>query len=199
MPGLPRPTHSPPSSLSASSLSASSPSAQLASSSISSAISAATALLMLLARFAAAARAAAPPTPRKARFETHQAQVGHVAPRADVQRGQNPLGRREQGPNQSPFLSRGPDAAHVAVCVGVCVRLDVVMLRSPRGSGSGLGTRKQILALPLLMPAILSASALSSSGVIGLVTTPFQLLRTWPAVYCGACGQGVCSWHALEM
>jgi hypothetical protein len=63
-----------------------------------------------------------PPTPRKARFETHRGKVGHVAPRADVQRGGQPLRCREQGPNQSAFLSRGPDAAHVAVCVCVCVR-----------------------------------------------------------------------------
>ncbi len=135
----------PPSSLSASSLST-----QLASSSISSAISSATCAATALARRAAAerlppsrlassgrscrapaapaARLASPrrvaplppPTPRKARFQTHQGQVGHVAPRADVQRGENPLRRREQRPNQSPFLSRGPGAAHVAVCVWVC-------------------------------------------------------------------------------
>ncbi len=60
-----------------------------------------------------------PPTPRKARFETHRGKGGRVAPRADVQRGVQPLRCREQGPNQSAFLSRGPDAAHVAVCVCV--------------------------------------------------------------------------------
>jgi hypothetical protein len=61
-----------------------------------------------------------PPTPRKARFQTHRAQVGRAAPRADDQHIPL-LCRREQGHNQSPFLSRGPDAAHVAVCVCVYV------------------------------------------------------------------------------
>jgi hypothetical protein len=50
-----------------------------------------------------------PPTPRKARFETHQAQVGHVAPRSDDQLHAEPSRTLVQGQNQSPFLSRGPD------------------------------------------------------------------------------------------
>jgi hypothetical protein len=49
-----------------------------------------------------------PPTPRKARFQTHRGQVGHVAPRADDQLHAEPLRNLVQGPNQSPFLSRGP-------------------------------------------------------------------------------------------
>jgi hypothetical protein len=57
-----------------------------------------------------------PPTPRKARFETHQAQVGHVAPfLADDQLHAVPRRNLAQGQNQSPFLSRGPDAAHTTV------------------------------------------------------------------------------------
>jgi hypothetical protein len=50
-----------------------------------------------------------PPTPRKARFETHQGQVGHVAQRADRQLHADPRRTLVQGQNQSPFLSRGPD------------------------------------------------------------------------------------------
>jgi hypothetical protein len=61
--------------------------------------------------------------------QPNKAQVGHVAPRADVQRGADPLRRRGQGPNQSLFLSRGPDAAHVAVCPCVCVRGENVRFR----------------------------------------------------------------------
>jgi hypothetical protein len=50
-----------------------------------------------------------PPTPRKARFQTHHGQGGHVEPRAEDQRGADPLFRLLQGQNQSPLLSTGPE------------------------------------------------------------------------------------------
>jgi hypothetical protein len=57
-----------------------------------------------------------------ARFETHQGQGSHVAPRADDQLHAEPLRSLVQGQSQSRFLRRGPDAAHVAVCVWACGR-----------------------------------------------------------------------------